>query len=183
MRRLLFLPFLALGCGSEPSQPRMEFLPEMVDSVPYDSFAPNPVTADGKTLLAPAPGSIPRGFRPFRYGKEKAEAERAGRELVNPLAADEAALARGAEAFGIFCSPCHGPGGKGDGKVAGKFPNPPSLLAERARGLPDGQLFHIISRGQGVMPAHGSQISPEDRWRIVHHLRNLWQQTPPGGTP
>ncbi|MBI3186219.1 MAG: cytochrome c [Myxococcales bacterium] len=178
MRRLLFAVLFWAGCERDPTQPRHEFLPEMVDSVAYDSFAPNPVTRDGKTLLAPAKGTIPRGHQPLHYGKGKEEAERAGRELENPLPAGEKALARGAEAYGVFCFPCHGKAGQGDGPVAGKFPTPPSLSAERAKALPDGQLFHIISRGQGVMPPHASQVSPEDRWRIVHHLRELQKAAP-----
>jgi mono/diheme cytochrome c family protein len=46
-------------------------------------------------------------------------------------------------------------------------------LAEHARGLADGQIFHIVTHGQGLMPAHGSQVAQEDRWKIVHYIRSL----------
>jgi mono/diheme cytochrome c family protein len=71
------------------------------------------------------------------------------------------------------CAVCHGPGGQGDGPIIGRFPNPPSLLAARAKGLPDGRVVHVIARGQGIMPSHAAQVLPEDRWRVVLHLRRL----------
>jgi len=121
----------------------------------------------------PPAGSIPRGYQPFHYGPGDAEAARAGRELTNPLPDVEAVRARGAVAFARWCSPCHGAEGLGDGLVARKFPRPPSLVAEHARGLPDGRIFHIVTYGQGVMPAYGQQVGASDRWKIVRHLRQL----------
>ncbi len=142
--------------------------------MPYDSFAPNPNTRDGKTLMTPAPGSIPAGLlaaplRPGPRGGRRAPAA----ELKNPYPVlGGGAVAQARWPSTRYCSHCHGAGGLGDGLVTARFPRPPSLLAEHARGLPDGQLFHIITHGQGLMPAHGSQVAPEDRWKIVHYLRS-----------
>jgi len=61
--------------------------------------------------------------------------------------------------------------------VTRKFPRPPSLTAEHARGLPDGRLFHIISFGQGVMPAYGQQVAQRDRWMIERYVRQLQSPT------
>jgi mono/diheme cytochrome c family protein len=165
------------GCEQDVSKPNYEYAPDMVSSVAYDSFAPNPNTKDGKTLLSPAPGSVPRGYKPLHLTAGPEEAARAGRELKNPYPASPELLARGHVAFTRYCSPCHGTGGLGDGLVTARFPIPPSLLADHAKGLPDGQIFHIITYGQGLMPAHGSQVAPEDRWKIVHFVRSL--QNPP----
>lgn len=179
---LLLAGFVLLaGCADDPSKPRYELIPDMVDSVAYEAFAHNPNTRDGKTLIAPAAGTIPRGFTPFHYGPGPEEAARAGREVQNPLPADKAALARGQEAFGVFCTPCHGKAGLGDGLLIPRFPVPPSLVAERAKKMPDGQLFHVISRGQGLMPSHATQIAAADRWRIIHYVRSL--QAPAAGAP
>jgi len=169
---LVLGPALA-GCDDDPGQTNFEYMPDMVGSVAYDSFDPNPNTPDGRTLMKPPAGSIPRGYRPFHYGPGDAEAARAGRELTNPLPDVEPVRARGAVAFARWCSPCHGTEGLGDGLVARKFPRPPSLVAEHARGLPDGRIFHIITYGQGVMPAYGQQVSASDRWKIVRHVRQL----------
>jgi mono/diheme cytochrome c family protein len=164
---------LAAGCERDVSKPNYEYSPDMVSSVAYDSFAPNPITKDGKTLMSPAKGTVPRGFKPLHFTAGPEEAARAGRELKNPYLASAEVLARGEVAFTRYCVPCHGSGGLGDGLVTARFPIPPSLLAEHAQGLPDGQLFHIITYGQGLMPAHGSQVLPEDRWKIVHFIRSL----------
>ncbi|MFO0758310.1 MAG: cytochrome c [Byssovorax sp.] len=174
MLSFIVAPLLAAGCGgSDPTETNLEFLPEMVDSIPYDSFAPNPVTRDKKTLIAPVKGTVPRGYTPFHYGDGPEEAIRAGRELQNPFPATAENTARGEKVFRSFCVPCHGKGGEGDGPVIPRFPAPPSLVAKNALSLPDGQIFHIITRGQGIMPSHGSQVSPDDRWKAVLHIRAL----------
>jgi hypothetical protein len=73
--------------------------------------------------------------------------------------------------------------------VVPRFPQPPSLVADHAKGLPDGQLFHIISRGQGLMPSHAAQVLPADRWKVIQYLRSLQAQasastsTAPGASP
>jgi mono/diheme cytochrome c family protein len=172
---------VAGACASDPTEPRYEILPDMVDSVPYDSFDLNPNTRDRKTLLAAPPGSVPRGARPFLYGAGPEEAARAGRELESPIEATPEALARGELVYGRMCTPCHGRAGEGDGPVVPRFPAPPSLVAPHARAMPDGQIVHVITRGQGVMPAHGAQVALDDRWRIVHHIRKLQQAAAPAG--
>ncbi|MFY1829727.1 c-type cytochrome [Myxococcus fulvus] len=161
------------GCEQDETRPNYEYAPDMVSSVPYDSFASNPNTADGKTLLTPAKGTVPRGHVPLKLTAGTEAAEKAGRELRNPYPASPEVLARGQTAFQRYCTPCHGSGGLGDGPVTARFPVPPSLLAEHAMELPDGRIFHIITHGQGLMPAHGSQVAPEDRWKLVHYLRSL----------
>lgn len=171
---------LFIACERDPKKPGYEVLPEMVHAVPYEAFAPNPVTPDGKTLQLPPEGSIPRGFLPYHYGSTPEEAERAGRELSNPIAKSPEALARGKQAYETFCLVCHGPAGKGDGPLIPKFPNPPSFTSRNIREYPDGRIFHIVTKGSGMMPPHASQISPEDRWKIVHYVRSLQQ---PAGEP
>ncbi len=174
MRLLLaMIGLLALAGCAVSAGPRLEFFPDMVDSVPYDTYAPNPITRDGKTLLAPAPGTIAVGATPFHYGPGFSEAERAGRELINPVAAEPEALARGEKVFMTFCSPCHGAQGGGNGPVIPLFSAPPSLRADHARSLPDGHIFHIISRGQKLMPSLAVQVQPEDRWKAILFVRSL----------
>lgn len=177
---------LAASCDRDPAQPGWESMADMAHSVAYDSFAPNPVTRDGKTLLAPPAGAIARGRMPFRYGAGPDEAARAGRELGSPVPPGPEASARGEKLFRSFCFPCHGAAGQGDGPIIPLFPTPPSLTADHARRMPDGQIFHVMSRGQGVMPSHATQIDPLDRWMLVHHVRNLQRAAvppPPAARP
>jgi mono/diheme cytochrome c family protein len=163
----------AAGCDDDPGRPNFEYMPDMVASQAFDSFDPNPLTRSGRTLMAPPPGTIPRGGEPLHFAAGPEEAARAGRELTNPVPDVPLVRARGEVAFRRWCAPCHGVGGLGDGLVARLFPRPPSLVAEHARGLPDGRIFHVMSFGQGVMPSYAQQVEPRDRWSIVRYLRNL----------
>lgn len=155
-----------------------EYFTNMARSARYNGFSPNPNFPDGKTLQQPVPGTIPRGYHPLHLVATKEDAIRAGEELQNPFAtSDTRAVERGQLVFANFCQPCHGPGGKGDGPVALRgFPAPPSLLAARARNLKDGQIFHILSVGQGNMPSYASQISQEERWKVILYLRRLQEE-------
>lgn len=162
---------LVAACSS--TKPRYEYAPDMVDSLAYESFSASPLTRDGKTMMGPAPGTIARGAKPFLYDIGAGEAARAGRELVNPVPRTEGALARGAQVFRVFCAPCHGARGLGDGPMIPAFSKPPSLLDEKARALPPGHIFHIISRGQNKMESYAVQITPDDRWKVVHFMRSL----------
>jgi len=101
-------------------------------------------------------------------------------ELSNPVKRDSVEeLERGAFVFSTFCQPCHGSGGVGDGRIVQHgFPPPPSLLADRAIQMKDGQMFHLLTYGQGNMPSMASQVNTDDRWRVILHIRTL--QTPKG---
>ncbi len=104
--------------------------------------------------------------------------------LANPVKPAEPELARGKELFGIFCVPCHGESGAGDGPVGKKYvPTPADLRAgSPAMRLSDGQLFVVVSSGSGGMPAFRSDLSPVERWRIVAFLRTLRGGSPAGNT-
>ncbi len=170
---------IALASCRTPSQPSFEYMADMVDPVPYEAFSDNPVLRGGVTIQPPAPGTIARGSQPFVYGPGPSEALRAGLELANPIARSPEVVERGRNVFQRICTPCHGPSGQGDGPIIPRFPSPPSLVAPHAKSLPDGQIVHIINRGQGLMPSHAAQVSWADRWKVVHFLRSLQE----GGKP
>lgn len=165
----------AAGCWAGPNKTPLEYLPNMTHSVAYDSFAHNPVFADHKTLRRPADGSVARGLLPFPYGPGAEEAERAGRELDNPLSADPAVLARGKHLYESFCWVCHGTTGQGDGPIIDPFPLPPAYNSTGVRDYPQGRIFHVITRGSGRMPSYAAQIAPNDRWYIARYVATLQQ--------
>jgi mono/diheme cytochrome c family protein len=175
------LGLLVVACGAEGDRPGFVVMPEMYERVNYGAFDPNEVTEDGKTLIRPPEGTVPYGGSAFLYGPGGDEAVRAGQELFLPLEPTAENLARGRRAYQAACSVCHGNGGRGDGPIIGRFPNPPSLLAERAMSMPDGHILHIIVHGQGIMAPHGAHVRGDDRWRVVMYLRTLQGLDPAGG--
>jgi mono/diheme cytochrome c family protein len=177
---LLLLTVVVLNwlTGTDLGRPNQEFLPQMAHSPRYNTFSANPSFPDGQTQQPPVPGTIARGLMPLHYRATPEDALRAGEEFHSPLKADDIrAQQRGATVFANYCQVCHGPGGKGDGPAAQRgLPPPPSLLVEKALRLKDGQLFHILTYGQGNMASYAGQLSREDRWHVILHVRALQQQ-------
>lgn len=180
VNRILFGALLVLAVGGwtfggDTSKPNYEILPGMLYSIPYDAFAGNPNFPDGKTLQPPVRGTIARGQLPLNFEATPEDALRAGDELQGPIAADDTeALRRGSRAYVSFCLPCHGPTGKGDGLVPKRgFPPPPTFFRDETRNMKDGQLFHIITYGQGNMPPYAVQVTQDDRWKIIAYIRSL----------
>jgi len=190
---LLFLAFVATAalCWFVPerdvSQPNYDFLPEaqMVYSPAYDTFSPNPNFPDGSTLRRPPPGTIARGHLPLHYQPTLQDAVRAGRELRNPFSeTDTVRRERGGFVFAQYCQVCHGPLGQGNGPVTQRgFPPPASLLADRAVQMKDGQMFHVLTYGQGNMPAFSTTLSADDRWSVILHVRLLQGPYTPASGP
>jgi len=169
----------------DATRPNYDFLLEaqMDSPVAYDSFSPNPNFPDGLTLRTPPPGTIARGRIPLHYQATPQDALRAGDELKNPFADHDASrLERGSVVFTNFCQVCHGATGEGNTPVTQRgFPMPPSLLAQRCLQMKDGQMFHVITYGQGKMPPHAAQLSQDDRWSVVLHLRVLQRASATSG--
>jgi mono/diheme cytochrome c family protein len=195
---LVLLVFVAAGAVNvDYSRPNYEFLPEMKYSPAYGAFEPNPNFANGRTLQAPVAGTIARGEMPLHYAATKEDALRAGEELNNPydlhsddeqaLQSAAASVQRGAELFRIYCACCHGATGMGDGPVAQRgFPPPPSLLTGKSMQMQDGQIFHVLTYGQGSMSPFAAQLTPGQRWDLVNHVRSMQQAavaTPPAAQP
>ena len=167
----------------QPAQPNREFIPEMVRTPRYNAYSANPNFPDGKTLQTPVAGTIPRGYLPLHFSPTPEGAVRAGDFLLSSARLDDAqTIARGKVVFSNFCTPCHGATGKGDGLVVQRgYPAPPSLYADNARRIKDGQIFHILTYGQKNMPAYASQLSSEDRWNVIAFVRSLQKSAPVSG--
>ena len=169
---IVVLHFVAQPDASRRS---LQILPDMLASVPYDAQASNPNFENFQNLRQPVPGTAARGYPAFRYAATPEEALRAGQELTNPLSADNASdVARGALVYEVFCQVCHGVDGSGKTPATARgVPPPLSLTAERAQTMRDGQIYHLITLGQGNMAPYASQVERSDRWRVVLHVRSL----------
>ncbi len=91
-----------------------------------------------------------------------------------PMEVTRTVLMRGRERYGIFCSPCHGGTGNGDGMIVKRgFKTPPRLSEERLRSAAPGYFFDVITNGYGTMYSYASRVPVEDRWAIVAYIRAL----------
>ena len=95
--------------------------------------------------------------------------------LKNPEKTTGSSLLAGKELYGIFCTPCHGESGKGDGPVAKKFVPTPADISGAGNGAhpPDGDLFAVITHGQGGMPPFRADLTAKERWQVVAYLKTL----------
>jgi mono/diheme cytochrome c family protein len=132
-------------------------------------------------LMEPQPGTVAVAQVPYPYAQN--EADRAGAELVNPLQPTPEVLEHGKFVFEHVCITCHGARGAGDGYVTALFPKPPSLMTQKVRDWPDGQLFHRPMRGQNSMPSHARQVDANDVWSVIHYIRQMQKVEPVAPPP
>jgi mono/diheme cytochrome c family protein len=126
------------------------------------TYAPTTLWADG-TAARPLPADV-----------VAQDAVERNKEETTPPPVDQALLARGQERFNIFCSPCHGLAGDGDGIiVAHGFPAPPSYHIDRLLAAPAQHFYDVITEGYGVMYAYADRVPPHDRWAIAAYIRAL----------
>lgn len=182
MIRKFFSGMLILGsfvgilssCGKkDANSPGVEFMPDMYRSPSVEVYNTNPMYADSMGNRLPVAGTVPRGFMPYSYGNDTGGYAAAGRELKNPIALTSGILQDGEELYGKFCVHCHGAQGGGDGLVAAKLPGAPPAFAGALKNLPEGKMFHTITYGKGLMGSHSSQLSQEERWKLVHYVQKL----------
>jgi mono/diheme cytochrome c family protein len=139
------------GCGLSMTQQRK-----------FKPYEPTTVWKDG-TSARPLPDGV------------VAQGDLARDEVAeNPPPATAALLERGRERFGIYCAPCHGLSGYGDGIIVKHgFPAPPSYHLARLRSAPGQELYDAIKDGYGVMYSYAARVEPRDRWAIVAYIRAL----------
>lgn len=182
------LSAMVSACGDGKTRSTgWEFARNMYDPIGYNADQPNPNFKNGITAQVPPSGTTPVGFDRFdmeTYPNTMEGYEHASEGLHNPLERTQANLEEGAVLYVRFCGPCHGESGNGDGSIVKleKFPPPPSYSTGNSsrggamRDLTDGKIYHTIYYGLNIMGSHASQISPEDRWKVVMHVRELQKQ-------
>ena len=145
----------------------------MRDQPRSDPLEASDFFADGVASRSPVPGTVARGQLKADVLLETGMVE--GKLATTfPYPVTEAMLLRGRERFGIYCTPCHGQLGDGQGMVVRRgFKQPSSFHVDRLRGAPAGYFFDVMSNGFGVMSSYASQVPVADRWAIVAYIRAL----------
>jgi mono/diheme cytochrome c family protein len=200
---LVPLALTARARVSTSTKPRPHMILDMDKQTKFKAQADSPIFADGRAMRPPVPGSVAWGadtaapdsdqlqdddhyFRGYRIEKNAATG---GADTVyfqgfpGRVDLDQAMLTRGQEVFNIFCTPCHGFEGKGNGAVhlralkinAGStgWVQPSNLTDEQRSARENGHLFNTITNGARNMAGYGNQIKVRDRWAVVAYLRAL----------
>ncbi|MES2730348.1 MAG: cytochrome c [Bacteroidota bacterium] len=182
--------FTLASCQRDPNDTGNEYAPQMYRSVPYEPLreyggVKNKFNPHGMNMRLPVQGTVMRRLNYAAkgdtsdlmiYNIHKDSIEIAERTLSNPFLKNDTTLAEGKILYGNVCQPCHGENGKGDGTVAKLYKGVPNYSAGAYKTMNDGHIFHVITNGKGRMWPHGSQLSPEERWKIVLYVHELQQQ-------
>ena len=146
------LAFLLTGCDDQSMRQQAKFR----------TFRSATLWPNGTASQAPPEGTVARGD----LLRDDAAVNRP------PISA--ALLERGEQRFNIFCQPCHGLTGRGDGMIVQRgFPAPPDFNSPRLRAASADHIFDVITHGYGVMYSYAARVEPADRWAIVAYLRAL----------
>ena len=184
--QIIFI-ILVLGltsCIRSSKKPGRQYMADMVSSIPYDAGSPNPIFKDGKTnQLAPA-GSIARGK--YLYPLADTEYAKAATAITDPFIFTKEEIAgEGKHLFTVNCAICHGEKGNGQGHLVeiNKFPPPPSYLTEPLLSKPEGQRYHTLMYGKGMMGSYASQLNHRERWLVLSYVRSLQDASKAAAAP
>jgi mono/diheme cytochrome c family protein len=161
---------LAASCGCRS---------DMYNQPRYDPLEPSTFFEDGTSARPLVPGTVPqldpRGIPQESDASVFLTGMEGGREAVKaPFPVDRLVLERGQQRYRIFCTPCHGELGDGQGMIVKRgFTPPPSFASDRLRSERLGHFFQVITHGHGVMYSYASRVPPRDRWAIAAYIRAL----------
>jgi mono/diheme cytochrome c family protein len=143
---------------------------DMQDQPKYKPLAPSRFFSDGKSARQLVEGVVP--FQPGDQAISPMTDESKATTLPFPLTPQ--ALDRGQGRFDIYCAPCHGRLGYGDGMVVQRgFLAPPSYHIDRLRRAPVGHFYDVMTNGFGAMPSYADKVAPRDRWAVAAYIRAL----------
>jgi cytochrome c1 len=146
----------------------------MHDQPKYKTYTRSEFFADERSARPRVEDTVARGHL---NDDELLYTGKSGKDFADvfPFAIDRPALERGKQRFEIYCTPCHGMVGKGDGMVKqrGLKSSPADFHSDRMRAKPAGYYFDVMTSGFGAMQDYSAQISVEDRWKVVAYIRAL----------
>jgi mono/diheme cytochrome c family protein len=194
---------LMIGCAANGDHTGREYAPNMYHSVAYEPMSQITDTTAGAwvnsldardgeyynsnrynpfkmNMREPAPNTVKRtsnGWLPYRsQNVPKDQIPALTANLRSPIDSTMYIEGDGKFLYDTYCKHCHGAAGAADGKVADKYPGVANLSGGAYDQITEGHIFHVITYGAGLMAPHGSQISPEERWKIARYVKATLQK-------
>lgn len=161
----------ALTSCFNKTEPNYQYMPNMYESVGYETYSESKAFNNGKEGQLPATGSIPRGFTPYELPNTE-EGYNASKTNPSPLAPAEYDEAKAKDLFTIYCAICHGDKGDGKGNLAKreKFSGVPDY---KTREITEGSVFHVVTYGRNMMGSHANQLNKNERWQVARYVMKL----------
>jgi mono/diheme cytochrome c family protein len=146
---------------------------DMQDEPRYKPLAESDFFSDHRSARPQVDGTVARGY--LRIDEARYTGKIDGQDVDEfPIPIAKADIERGQARFNIYCTPCHGRLGDGNGLVVLRgFKQPPSYYEDKLMRAPVGHFFDVMTNGFGAMPSYASRVVPDDRWRIAAYIRAL----------
>lgn len=206
LRNTIKLSFLGIltgvlvGCTAGVDNTGVEYAPQMYHSIPYEPltqiqdeeagawldsnpedghgefYNSNPINPYKMNMLLPVEGTIKRGEFIGGNSIDPLDYATAEEMLLSPYEGDESVVKEGKALYERFCIHCHGTKGLGDGKVGKVYLGITAYTSATVKDKKAGHIYWVITNGKGRMGAHDSQISVDDRWKIVSYVQTLQKQ-------
>ncbi len=179
---LIPFAFFAKARASTMREGRIHVVWDMDFGPGYKAQSENPLYRDKRSMRQPEQGTVARGFlhADDHLYKGRDEAEAWATTLPEGVEATTDTMKLGKQQFEIYCTPCHGDLGDGQGMIhkrasllGGGWVPPSNLLDQRIKEMPAGEIFNTITHGIRNMKGYGSQIEADERWAIILYLRAL----------
>jgi len=180
---LIVLVLVSTSCIRNSKNPGRQYMADMVTSIAYDAGSQNPIFKDGKTNQLAPEGSIARGK--YIYPLADTDYVKAATAISNPFTfSKEEIEGQGKFLFTVNCAICHGDKGDGNGHLVqiNKFPPPPSYFSEALMTKPEGQRYHTLMYGKGLMGSYASQLDNRERWLVLGYVKSLQDASKPAET-
>ena len=191
-------------CKAGGNFPGREYMPDMAHTRAYDTYYPGPGSGteileemgpqaldyllfeDGKVARKPVLGTIARGNQPYPYPNNDSGYE-ASVAYQNPYTQglvdgeiSKDVLKRGEEKYVVNCAVCHGEKGEGDGSISvvsgGPYAGVPNYYSDVYMQMPEGKMFHSVHYGKADMGSYASQLSKDDRWKVIAYIKSMQQK-------
>jgi len=174
---LLIASVAIVGCrGTSSSKPPVHPNLNMDYMEKYEPQEASEFFEDGRSMRMPVAGTVARGMLKEDTGLNLGRSADGALLAESPVELTRDLLERGQNRYNIYCGPCHGSAGDGQGVIMTGgygYVQAPSYHTERLRDIEDGHLFNVITNGYNNMPAYGYHVGAEDRWAIVAYIRAL----------